>query len=78
MTSPPITGSLTVDLTDDPKDTNASIKVAMWYTGTDIRYKTSVCLMNVPGADGLFIYVSGFSLASTILVFTQPSGPTKR
>ncbi|KAJ3555406.1 hypothetical protein NM688_g2595 [Phlebia brevispora] len=57
MTSPPISGSLTVNLSDDPKDTNASITVAMSYTGSDVREKTSVCLMNVAGADGLYLFV---------------------
>ncbi|THG99360.1 hypothetical protein EW026_g2963 [Hermanssonia centrifuga] len=52
-----INGRLNVDISDDPKDTNVSIKVAMSYSGTDIRQQTSVCLMNLDGADGLYLYV---------------------
>lgn len=52
-----ITGSLDVGVSTDPKDTAASVKVLMSYTGTDVREQTNVCLMNLAGADGLYIYV---------------------
>lgn len=53
----PITGSLTVGINPDPSDTMATVKVLMSYTGTEIREQTSVCLMNLAGSDGLYIYV---------------------
>ncbi|KAF7792428.1 hypothetical protein EIP86_003465 [Pleurotus ostreatoroseus] len=40
VTSPPITGSLVVNLSDDPQETNASITVAMSYTELYIRQET--------------------------------------
>ena len=57
-TSKVINGSLNVDVSSDPTDTQASVKVVMTYTGTEIREQTSVCLMNLAGSDGLYIYVS--------------------
>ncbi|KIP04224.1 hypothetical protein PHLGIDRAFT_37052 [Phlebiopsis gigantea 11061_1 CR5-6] len=56
-TSKVITGSLNVGVSNDPTDTRASVKVLMTYTGTTIREQTSVCLMNLAGSDGLYIYV---------------------
>lgn len=53
----PITGSLTVSTSPNPQDTNATVKVYMSYTGTHVRERTSVCLMNLYGSDGLYIYV---------------------
>lgn len=52
-----VTGSLNVGISNDPTDTQASIKVQMSYTGTEVRERTSVCLMNLAGSDGLYIYV---------------------
>ncbi|GJE92203.1 hypothetical protein PsYK624_083560 [Phanerochaete sordida] len=53
----PITGSLTVGFNPDLSTNQAAVKVLMSYTGTDIREQTSVCLMNLAGSDGLYIYV---------------------
>jgi len=53
----PITGSLAVVINPDPTATQAMVQVLMSYTGTDIREQTSVCLMNLAGSDGLYIYV---------------------
>ena len=53
----PITGSLDVGVSTDPKDTAASVKVLMSYTGAKVREQTNVCLMNLAGADGVYIYV---------------------
>lgn len=57
-TSNAIKGSLSVGVNSDPADTQATVKVAMSYSGADIRERTSVCLMNLAGSDGLYIYVS--------------------
>lgn len=68
ITSPPITGSLVVNLSDDPQETNASITVAMSYTELYIRQETKVCLMNIAGANGLYIFVSTLCHAFLLLL----------
>lgn len=56
-----ITGSLNVGINTDPTQTQATVGVFMSYTGTDVREQTSVCLMNLSGSDGLYIYVGTLS-----------------
>ncbi|EKM54500.1 uncharacterized protein PHACADRAFT_196928 [Phanerochaete carnosa HHB-10118-sp] len=53
----PVTGSLTVGINPNSTNPRATVDVLMSYTGTDIREQTSVCLMNLAGSDGLYIYV---------------------
>lgn len=54
----PVTGSLSVAVSQDPTDTDATLKISMTYTGKDVREHTSVCVMNLVGSDGVYIYVS--------------------
>lgn len=54
----PVTGSLSVAVSQDPTDTDATLKISMTYTGKDVRERTSVCVMNLVGSDGVYIYVS--------------------
>ena len=41
----------------DPTESRITVKVKMSYSSIDIRERTSVCLMNLQGTNGLYIYV---------------------
>jgi hypothetical protein len=66
----PITGSFNLGISTDPNDTRISVKVEMSYSGADIRERTSVCLMNLAGSDGVYIYVCHYECASSCQYLT--------
>lgn len=53
----PLAGSLHVGVNTNSSERQAVIQVDMTYTGTEIRERTSVCVVNLDGSDGLYIYV---------------------
>ncbi|KAH9949543.1 hypothetical protein B0H21DRAFT_98874 [Amylocystis lapponica] len=51
-----VSGTLNVDVNDDPAATDAVVSVSMFYSVASIRMDTSVCLVNLSGSNGIYIY----------------------
>lgn len=52
-----VSGLLTVQANPNTSERKVTILVDMSYTGKHIRELTSVCVVNMNGSDGLYLYV---------------------
>ncbi|KAL6310372.1 hypothetical protein BKA93DRAFT_721858 [Sparassis latifolia] len=65
-----VSGTLLVDINEDPTVTDALVAVSMRYSDIGIKNKTSVCLMNVSGSsNGLYIYAPHNLTSPETLIF---------